>query len=272
MALGDSTWHEMHGEQTLGALTTDGKRRNFLLKAICTPCGSIVKPSLTRRPAYELLIDELAKEPGNRPVRVFEFPMWGGHRLGHDSSGLEMYRECRERVMNRDPECRLAFLEQVFRTQKNLTEKDCWLDQIHPTRVFATWLVQFAMNKCPWASAEDEALLIVVADGWNYRQPDYYDFRQSLLLCTTIDEIRNLLPAFTKIHSEKRLTKKFQKSTMDVMVSETIKELGRKLKISVSPLAPPGVKPPAEAMKEDPNQLNPWHNVVQTERMAGSVT
>ena len=107
----------------------------------------------------------------------------------------------------------------------------------------------------------------MVADGWNYRLQEYYDFRQSLLLCTTIDEIRNLLPAFTKIHSEKRLTKKFQKSTMSVMVSETIKELGRKLKISVSPLAPPGIKTPAEAMKEDPNQLNPWLNVVQTERM-----
>ena len=128
----------MQDDQTLNAATKDGEMRNLKVRTICTPSGSMVKPSMTRRAAYERFVDATAREPDERRVKCFEYPLWGGHRLGADRSGLECYREHLDKVSNRDPSCRRSVLQELLQIQFQLSESDCWVDSIHPTRTFAT--------------------------------------------------------------------------------------------------------------------------------------
>ena len=103
--------------------------------------------------------------------------MWEGHRLGSGHSGLDRNREFKDKVNNAYPYDRLAHVQMELMRQQGLLESDCWVDSVHPTFGFASRLVSYAMTKKPWEDESDNALLIVICDGWNSTQDFDFEFR-----------------------------------------------------------------------------------------------
>ena len=69
VALGDSSWMYMQEDQAYTVETESGGSKQVSIKTACTPSGSIVKPSMSQRASYEILLDLLGREPDERAVR-----------------------------------------------------------------------------------------------------------------------------------------------------------------------------------------------------------
>ena len=94
---GDSTWKNMDYAQHFRFTQRNGVERTVKVHTACTPSGSLLSPSRVRRPAYERLIEALAGDPDERPVRWFEFPVAGGSRNDENSHYSKWEHSCSNR-------------------------------------------------------------------------------------------------------------------------------------------------------------------------------